>query len=471
MNLPFQNKINLPQSLWLLVYSVLVLFSLDHIFFWDTVQLASKQAHFFYENGFRNLILPREIDSGHPPLFGWMLALSWICFGKSLAVSHLFMLPWVGCMVIFVHKVADDFLGKTWGMWGAGLILLDPTLMAQSSLVSPDVLVVAGFLIGLHGIMNEKKYAVLIGALLCALISSRGAMIVVALMVWQWFLLYRKNPGNSHFIKSTLPFLPALFIFGSFQLWHFWKTGWIGYHDQSPWAPSFDRVSPTIMLKNILLVAWRMADFGRCIVGLGIIIIALMKGISIIRSKESHHLLMLGMVLSMVLLPSMIIHAGLTGHRYLLPLIILMDLLVMKWISSYLTKKWAKIVTLVLAISLITGNLWIYPRGVAQGWDSSMAHWPYFQLHASMNRYLSIYGIKISDVGCSFPNTANQKYLDLSASIQKHADKDVNTNPYFLYSNIFNDITQQEYNMLGRNYRPVHRLNKGGIEMVLYQKK
>ena len=143
----------------------------------------------------------------------------------------------------------------------------------------------------------------------------------------------------------------------------------------------------------------------------------------------------------------------------------------MRWISSYLTKKWAKIVTLVLAISLITGNLWIYPRGVAQGWDSSMAHWPYFQLHASMNRYLSINGIKISDVGCSFPNTAYQKYLDLSASIQKHADKDLNTNPYFLYSNIFNDITQQEYNLLDRNYRPVHRLNKGGIEMVLYQKK
>ena len=35
--------------LWLLVYSTLVVSAVDHIFFWDTVQLASKHAHFFYE--------------------------------------------------------------------------------------------------------------------------------------------------------------------------------------------------------------------------------------------------------------------------------------------------------------------------------------------------------------------------------------------------------------------------------------
>ena len=32
-------------------------------FFWDTLQLASRHAHFFYENGFSSLFLPNDMDS------------------------------------------------------------------------------------------------------------------------------------------------------------------------------------------------------------------------------------------------------------------------------------------------------------------------------------------------------------------------------------------------------------------------
>ena len=62
-------------------------------FFWDTVQLASKHAHHFYENGLRWTPLPPEIDSGHPPVFGYYLALAWTCFGKTLPASHCAMPP------------------------------------------------------------------------------------------------------------------------------------------------------------------------------------------------------------------------------------------------------------------------------------------------------------------------------------------------------------------------------------------
>ena len=66
-----------------------------HFFFWDTVQLASQHAQFFLENGFSTFLLPDEMDSGHPPTFGFYLALVWRVFGKTLSISHLAMLPFL----------------------------------------------------------------------------------------------------------------------------------------------------------------------------------------------------------------------------------------------------------------------------------------------------------------------------------------------------------------------------------------
>ncbi|NJO86864.1 MAG: hypothetical protein HC821_02075 [Lewinella sp.] len=65
----------------------------DFPFFWDSIQLASRQATHFYDGG--GLLLPNAIDSGHPPGFGLYLAIWWQLPGRQLWVSHLAMVPWV----------------------------------------------------------------------------------------------------------------------------------------------------------------------------------------------------------------------------------------------------------------------------------------------------------------------------------------------------------------------------------------
>jgi hypothetical protein len=87
-----QNISSLP---FYLIFLILLSATVSYPFFWDTIQLASKQAHFFYETGFHSIILPNEIDSGHIPSLGIYLALLWKIMGKSLIVSHLAMLPFV----------------------------------------------------------------------------------------------------------------------------------------------------------------------------------------------------------------------------------------------------------------------------------------------------------------------------------------------------------------------------------------
>ena len=55
----------------------LVLLSLNNAFFWDTVQLGSRHATYFYTTNFSSFLLPNSMDSGHIPAFGFTLETLW----------------------------------------------------------------------------------------------------------------------------------------------------------------------------------------------------------------------------------------------------------------------------------------------------------------------------------------------------------------------------------------------------------
>ena len=52
-------------------------------------------------------------------------------------------------------------------------------------------------------------------------------------------------------------------------------------------------------------------------------------------------------------------------------------------------------VPLLLLAGLISGNLWIYPRNIAQGWDATLAHVPYYNLRIEAINYLDKNNIEI----------------------------------------------------------------------------
>ncbi|MBL0080448.1 MAG: hypothetical protein IPP53_15465 [Bacteroidetes bacterium] len=88
----FSRRLRLVLPLSFAWFIIWIIATANNPFFWDTV-LTSKIAQYFYENGFGNLIVPIDLDAGHPPFFQIYLSILWKLFGKSLLVSHLAMLP------------------------------------------------------------------------------------------------------------------------------------------------------------------------------------------------------------------------------------------------------------------------------------------------------------------------------------------------------------------------------------------
>jgi hypothetical protein len=134
----FRSRRNLPLAICVFVVLALFFSTMQNSFFWDTVQLGSKHASFYFEADFASLLLPENIDSGHIPFFGMYIALAWKIFGRSLLVSHLAMLPFVLGIVWQLYRVSNLFQIRFPAL-AVLLVALDPTLLAQITLVSPDV--------------------------------------------------------------------------------------------------------------------------------------------------------------------------------------------------------------------------------------------------------------------------------------------------------------------------------------------
>ncbi len=195
----------------------------DNFFFWDTMQLASQHAHFFYENThFSTFLLPDDMDSGHPPTFGFYLALMWRLFGKSLTVSHLSMLPFLIGSIWQAWKLGEKTVGEGWTLWFLLLLSVCPVVAGQAVLVSPDIALLFFFLMALNAIFdandannsndfndsNDSKFyfdsQLAIAILGLSAISMRGMMVVFALFIF--YFLIKINYFKLLVIHSKMDF-------------------------------------------------------------------------------------------------------------------------------------------------------------------------------------------------------------------------------------------------------------------------
>ncbi len=448
-------------------------------FFWDTVQLASKHAHFFYETDFQSLILPREIDSGHPPLFGMYLAAAWQLFGKTVAVSHFAMLPFLLGIVFFLQKIGEKLLGKRNAIWLMLLCFADPVLLGQAVLISPDVVLVCCFLMSLWAIWSGKSALLGLGIIGVGLVSMRGMMLGVALFFFSLFCSNEKI-GFSLFFKRLIPFLPGGLLAGGYLFYHWQQTGWIGYHADSTWAPSFERVDFQGFVRNCAVLVWRFLDFGRVIlwVVLALFSFALFKANSwrlpkIDRHQPISQLVVLTLLVFLVLTPSQILYKGLLAHRYFLPLFLSLNLLagylLVNKSALIFNGKWMKLAVLGTCFGLTTGNFWVYPPKISMGWDSTLAHLPWYQLQNQVQEHLHQAGIPLHEVGTAFPSIGPREIHELNGIEDGFAEKDLSKNCLVFYSNIMNDFTDSEIDALNKNWDKAFERKSGGVRVVLYK--
>ncbi len=442
--------------------------------FWDSVQFGSLHAEYFLRTDFQTLLLSNQIDSGNPPFFGLYIAWMWSFFGKSLVTSHLAMLPFLFIIIGATLRLTAFFVKGRISIWFAAIILLDTTLLAQATLVSPDVLLVAFFLVTLVGIFEQKTIGKLIGAFGLALISSRSQMILLALLIFniiqEWQL--HKNRSVQNIFESLAGFLPGIFVVLFYSLYHYIQKGWIGYHADSPWAPSFELVNAAGFIKNIFVFGWRLLDLGH----LFTIIPAVITWVHYKRSPLKHILLdylfvLLGILL-VISLPQLF-YQGLLAHRYFLPIYLVNGMIAIIGVQTFLSIKQAQnsMVCMILVMGMMSGHLWNYPRTISQGWDAKLTYLPYDNLVTKAKSYIDFLNINYNEVGTAFPSLHSEYFTHLNNNTRKFKAKDLGEDLYILYSNVMNDYTDLEIEQLFTNWEILMAWKENDVEVILFKRK
>ena len=457
----------------LVMVAFLILSNLENGFFWDTVQLGSRHANFYLSTNFSNILLPVEMDSGHIPAFGMYIALLWKCFGRSLIVSHLAMLPFAIGIVWVLYLLCRKFINTKYSGIALLLILADPTLLAQMTLVSPDVPLVFFFLLCVYAILENRRLLLASCILLLFLISMRGMMVSLCLLSLDLYcnVDFRNKTVQilRSLVKRSALYVPALLIFVAYNTHHYLEKGWIGYHKDSPWAKSFEPVDLSGFVFNIGVLGWRFVDFGRIGIWLVFSILILRYRKQVWLQKRTR-LLVIFTLLIMLLLPLNTIWATeLMQHRYFIPIYLTFALLCANVLfASYVNEKLKYLLAALWMVILLSGNFWIYPDTISKGWDSTLAHLPYYKLRSEAMTYLDSQRIDFKDVTSFFPNVASIDYIDLNND-QRNFDNFDSNSKYVFYSNIFNidDATYYEIT----TYEVLKRFESKGVFITIYKKR
>ena len=468
-NLLSENKIisySVPFVLSLLIFLV----SRDNFFFWDTISQVSIPANWYFDTDFKHLFVPDHLATGHPTVAGAYLAIIWKLFGRSLIVSHVAMFPFVFGTFFQINRLIKKSGIKGLSSWLIFVItIIDPTLIAQMSLISIDVIQIFFFLWCFNSHMENKYVQVSLAFIGLCMVSLRGMISgagVALFILLDDYLIMKKVS-----IKKLLPIIPGLILSALFFILFYAQKHWIIHNTVSDkWSQSSQFASFGEMIFNIGIIGWRLVDFGR--IGLWLvftsIIFSILKHLSI---KDDFIKTLIQMILAqfICIVPVCVVYKNPIGHRYLLSIIVLVSIITVYWILKY--HKWRAITLPIVVAIFISGWFWIYPKKISTGWDATPAHWPYYKIRSEMLTYLHKEKINISDVGSFYPNLASIKYIDLADKDIRFKEADIKNDKYILYSNVYNlENTTIEVLFNKNEYKQIKRISNGNIDMILFMK-
>ncbi|PIZ05271.1 MAG: hypothetical protein COY57_08190 [Flavobacteriales bacterium CG_4_10_14_0_8_um_filter_32_5] len=156
----------------------------------------------------------------------------------------------------------------------------------------------------------------------------------------------------------------------------------------------------------------------------------------------------------------------------MLPFILIISLIT-AYLISHLSHsdKLKKFVFVVLIFGSLSGNFWVYPNKIAQGWDSTLGHIPFYSLQQKMNTYLDKNQITFSEVGTAFPMLGEHSVIFVNNDIRSFKPKEVGKDTYILYSNVNNDFSDSELNWLSNQYIIEKKITSPTIYLCLFKLK
>ncbi len=490
------------------VAALIALMSLPLPFFWDSILLGSEVGQHFLAEGLDAWILPNALDSGHPPGFGWYLALWWTALGPTLPVAHLAMFPvlvmiWWNFYRLLLTLLPGPSLEASRAL-AAGLLILEPTFAAQAIHIGPDLMLLAFYLGALNAIINRRPWILTLLLIGMGMVSLRGCFGVASL----WFTALilerhgafltasgaahhgknirnsrhsshtrqpvkdRKHAGSSSriFNKFTLiPFVAATAVITGWLCWHALKTGWFLVNPQSAWSSSHGFAGITGMLRNLGLVAWRVLDFGRLVLwvpGLAWFILWWKNRKS---DLPEFRLILVFAVPLLTFTVALLPFSNPIAHRYFLMVFVL----ALPWFAFRICQleiSRRQFFLIMVVAMLGFGHRWIYPDKIAKGWDASLAHLPYFSLMSKAWAEIPEPGLVYTE----FPLYKPMQSIRPGSSQQRESFQKVPGNwldcDYVLYSNIINDIPDEAYDEITGKWPLQREWSQGRVFIRLYRK-
>jgi hypothetical protein len=450
----------------LLFFSLICVLSCHVPFFWD-VAYFSEQAGFFFRHGFSSLLPPADLDNSGFPLYGILLALVWKTAGRTLLVSHLAILALVFGITGSYYHLLRKFLRPAMIPYALLLFCLEPCFLTQSILMAPDLLLLFFFLSAVNALLEKKLVLFALFLLFLGACSVRGLITAGAIALLP--LLFGSDSVKNR-LRYLWCYLPILIFILGWAIYHHRQSGW--YFLSPLRAGTDEHLIPTSLLfKQLLLLCWKMADSGRLILWL-----IFTAGIWIKKESFRADLLFRRLVFLLVIL---LITDGLLmiplsnpgSARYFLPVFSLLMVGVcylLQDLSAGKKQIWFAFISLVL----ISGNFWIYPERLSNGWDTSLKVIPYFGLRNEMTVLIRDHDIQPEEIATQFPLIGDRSdtYLEpFHDQFINALDGPVSKFHYYLHSNVCNTDLLPQIEEIKLRWKTVCTLKKGQVYLNLYE--
>lgn len=451
-----------------LISILFTVFSLDVGMLWDNVLFAGKMGTQLYENAAFSWYISDSIDPGHPPFLASIMAVGWTIFGRSLAVSHWLMLPFVfGLLWQLYHFVSFFVENKKLRLAAYAFVVADATLLAQFTLVGIEPIQLFFFFLALNGLLYKKTKWKIIGLAFLGIVSFRGMMLCagIFLIEMSFHFLVEKSSIKRVFTRQrileyTLGALPALI----YITWRLLTKGWLQTHPESPWADCWHLASPSDFIRNLAVLGQRYTDFGRLFIGLfiAVSIIGFFKTLD--WTKKHTQLVCISIASVFVIIGTSLIATNPMAHRYFIASYLALALLAFLLLQSM---KWKKGIYATLLLVLLLGNFIVYPDKFSQGWDASLAHFPYWNLRKQAIQYMDEQEIPIEETASFFPNINTIDHVDLNNDKRSFIPF-TGKEKYLLYSNLYNPL-DSDFDVIEQHYTPIKRFQKNRVKIILYK--
>ncbi|TYA71534.1 hypothetical protein [Seonamhaeicola marinus] len=434
----------------------------DIPFFWDGLT-KSQRADWIFENNFKSLIVPNEINSGHPPLWIFLLALFWKLFGKTVLVSRVLLLLVNLCVYYQLLKLFEKLALKNVPIILVLIVCLDPTLIAQSTSLNNDMLLLFFSLFALNSILSSSYYLLILAYSGLLLTNLRGIYMLGAFSIIHLFFIYKGFVQLNR--KLVLSYLIPLTIFGVFAYFQYSALGWAILKDNSHRKAVNGNAN---IIKNILAYIKCYLDYGRVFI-VGVLILKLKSVVSLCRENDKFFKLMVSfIVVSLVLFFGTVLMSNPIGDRYYILGYILLLVIFVNIIERSISKY--KKITIVTAIAvLLTGHLWIYPVTISQAWDSSLAHLNYFPVKEKMENYLEEEHIETKNIGTRLPMSYEKNAYLSSEKKDNYASFSLRKNDYIFISNVDNKTKDDDIYIVTQNWEHVKTFSQLGVFISLYK--